>query len=356
MRRTKKQILMIMTIVIAVLTMMPNTAEAASKNPLTVSVNAKKLAVKKSAQLKVKYGKKNVTKKAKYKTSSKKIATVSKYGKIVAKKTGKVTITVKYKNKTRKVKLTIVKPPVKKQQITSSVIKITADKGTHVQISDPKIVVNAMKRLTGPEALIACGNYYNSVLEKATAKGEKWVYSNSNKYVLQGGTFDQMLKGKLRGGNCGSIANWAFRDMGVISSNHGFYGDSTGSIRHYHTGTLTVKEEFDKNCIIINGDKKSFGTLMKEGKIKTGDVIIGKSHTFIYRGNGTVFASGHDAKWHTDKSVETDDPKKAVFETWVRTYQGTSNERFKVYYIIRLKNSFVPEYYRSKNGKLVKNK
>ena len=83
---------------------------------------------------------------------------------------------------------------------------------------------------------------------------------------------------------------------------------------------------------------------MKEGKIKTGDVIIGKSHTFIYRGNGTVFASGHDAKWHTDKSVETDDPKKAVFE------------RFKVYYIIRLKNSFVPEYYRSKNGKLVKNK
>ena len=195
MRRTKKQILMIMTIVIAVLTMMPNTAEAASKNPLTVSVNAKKLAVKKSAQLKVKYGKKNVTKKAKYKTSSKKIATVSKYGKIVAKKAGKATITVKYKNKTRKVKLTIVKPPVKKQQITSSVIKITADKGTHVQISDPKIVVNAMKRLTGPEALIACGNYYNSVLEKATERVKSGYTPTAINMSCRAGPFIRCSRG-----------------------------------------------------------------------------------------------------------------------------------------------------------------
>ncbi len=228
-------------------------------------------------------------------------------------------------------------------------------KETTVQNKEPEKVENTGYQLTGPEALIACGNYYNSVLEKAVANGEKWVYSNSNKYVRQGGTFEEMLKRKIRGGNCGSIANWAFRDMGVISSNHGFYGDSSGKIRHYHTGKKTVKEEFDKNCTIIKGNKKSFGTLMKEGKIKAGDVIIGKSHTYVYRGNGTVFASGHDAKWHKDKSVKTDDPNKAVFETWVRKYKGTYDERFKVHYIIRMKDSFVPKYYRDEDGNLVKN-
>ena len=345
---------MIMMIVVVVFTLVPNTAEAASKNPVTVSVNTKTLAVKKSAQLKVKYGKKNVTKKAKYKTSSKKTATVSKYGKIVAKKTGKVIITVKYKNKTRKVKFTVVKPSVKKQKITNRAMK-KIDKGYYLQTERPKKVINTRKQLTGSEALIACGNYYNSVLEKAVANGEKWVYSNSNKYVRQGGTFEEMLKRKIRGGNCGSIANWAFRDMGVISSNHGFYGDSSGKIRHYHTGKKTVKDEFDKNCIIIKGNKKSFGTLVKDGKIKAGDVIIGKGHTYVYRGNGTVFASGHDAVWHTDKSAKTEDKRKAVFETWVRKYKGTYDERFKVHYIIRLKDSFVPKYYRDKDGNLVKN-
>ena len=209
--------------------------------------------------------------------------------------------------------------------------------------------------MTGPEALIACGNYYNSTLEKAVEKGEKWVYSNSNKVVAQNGSFDKMLTGKIRGGNCASIANWAFRDMGITSSGEKFYGDSNGYIHNYNSGSKKLKSKLDKNCTIINGGKKSFGTLMKEGKINVGDIMLGKSHTFIYRGNGTVFASGHDGIWHKDKSVKTDDPNKAVFETWVRKYKGTYNERFKVHYIIRIKDSFVPKYYRDEEGNLVKN-
>ncbi len=342
-----------MAIVVVVFTMIPNTVNAASKNSVIVSVNTKKLTVNKSAQLKVKYGKKDVTKKAKYKTSGKKIATVSKNGLIMPKKPGKATITVKYKGKTKKIKFTIKKSYVKKKKLKNNIIK-KPDKEYYFQTRRPK-KTNAKKQLTGSEALIACGNYYNSVLEKAVANGEKWVYSNSNKYVRQGGTFEEMLKRKIRGGNCGSIANWAYRDMGVIDVKHGFYGDRSGNIRHYHTGKKTVKDEFDKNCIIIKGNKKSFGTLVKDGKIKAGDVIIGKGHTYVYRGNGTVFASGHDAVWHTDKSAKTEDKRKAVFETWVRKYKGTYDERFKVHYIIRLKDSFVPKYYRDKDGNLVKN-
>ena len=84
-------------------------------------------------------------------------------------------------------------------------------------------------------------------------KGEKWVYSNSNKVVAQNGSFDKMLTGKIRGGNCASIANWAFRDMGITSSGEKFYGDSNGYIHNYNSGSKKLKSKLDKNCTIING-------------------------------------------------------------------------------------------------------
>lgn len=114
MKKIKRQILTLMMALMVMFTMMPNTVEAAAKKNVTVSVSTKKLAPKKSAQLKVKYGKKNVTKKAKYKTSNKKVLTVNKKGKITAKKVGKATVIVKYGKKTKKVKFTVVKPAVKK--------------------------------------------------------------------------------------------------------------------------------------------------------------------------------------------------------------------------------------------------
>lgn len=330
--------------------MVPNRAEAATKKTVAVSVKGavKKegkynLVLKKTGQLTVKYGKTNITKKAKYKVSNKKVAIVNKKGEITAKKKGSCAVTVSYKGKTKKIKFVVVKPAVEK-------------KNTYVKVREPQIIERTGKQLTGPEALIACGNYYNSVLEKAVKRGEKWVYSNSDKFVLQNGSFDEMLSRKIRGGNCASIANWAFRDMGIMNGNEKFYGDSKGYIRHYNSGSKKLKHKFDKNCTIIKGGKKSAKVLMKTGKIKAGDIIIGKSHTYIYRGNGTVFASGHDGIWHKDKSVKTEDPNKAVFETWVREFKGTYNEKFEVHYIIRLKNSFIPKYYRDKNGNLVKNR
>lgn len=220
----------------------------------------------------------------------------------------------------------------------------------------PEKVSNTSGQLTGPEAMIACGDYYNSVLEKAVKNGEKWVYSNSSKYVAQSGTFEKMLAGKIRGGNCASIANWAFRDMGIISNSQKFYGDGSGKIRNYNSGSKKLKATLDKSCTIIKGNGKSFGSLVKAGKVKVGDVIIGKGHTYVYRGNGTVFASGHDAKWHKDKTVKTEDSNKAVFESWVRKYKGTYDEKFKVQYIIRIKDSFIPKYYRDEDGNLVKNR
>lgn len=243
----------------------------------------------------------------------------------------------------------------KKTEGTSGTKNKTEDTRTE-SVDKADKVENTGGQLTGPEAIVACGNYYNSVLEKAVENGEKWVYSNSSKYVAQSGTFEEMLAGKIRGGNCASIANWAYRDMGIISNSEKFYGDGNGYIRNYNSGSKNLKSKLDKYCTVINGKKKSFGSLMDDGKIEVGDVIIGIGHTYIYRGNGTVFASGHDAKWHKDRSVKSDDSNKAVFESWVRKYKGTYDERFKVHYIIRVKDSFVPKYYRDEDGNLVKNR
>lgn len=260
------------------------------------------------------------------------------------------------KKETTTSKKTTTSKTTTSKKTTSSKTTTTAKTTTSSKVKEPETVKNTSGQLTGPEAMIACGNYYNSVLENAVKNGEKWVYSNSSKYVAQSGTFEKMLSGKIRGGNCASIANWAFRDMGLISSSEKFYGDGNGNIRNYNSGSKKLKSKLDANCEIINAKQKSFGTLVKEGKIEVGDIIIGKGHTYVYRGNGTVFASGHDAIWHKDKSVKTEDSNKAVFESWIRKYKGTYDEKFKVHYIIRIKDSFVPKYYRDENGNLVKNR
>ena len=77
----------------------PNGVEAASKKKLKVT-SAKTVVVGKTIKIKT-----NV--KAKFKSSNKKIATVSSKGTIKAKKAGKVTITVKSGDKTKKCKVTV---------------------------------------------------------------------------------------------------------------------------------------------------------------------------------------------------------------------------------------------------------
>lgn len=60
-----------------------------------------------ASQIKVKYGKKNVTKACKYSITNKKIATVNKVGKVTAVKTGTATIKIKYKEKKKNIKIVV---------------------------------------------------------------------------------------------------------------------------------------------------------------------------------------------------------------------------------------------------------
>lgn len=63
-----------------------------------------------TSQLKVMYGNKDVTRACKYSVNNRKVASVSKSGKITARKSGKVTVTVKYKKNSKKIKITVKNP------------------------------------------------------------------------------------------------------------------------------------------------------------------------------------------------------------------------------------------------------
>lgn len=129
---TKTIIATIMIMVMVLTSATPITTEAkTAKTSITVTNKAtgkkigKKLSLTtgKKVQLTVKYGKTNVTKKAKYEASNKNV-TVSKKGKITAKKVGTATVTIKYK----KIKVT-----VKANVVQSATEQATTEQATTEQ-------------------------------------------------------------------------------------------------------------------------------------------------------------------------------------------------------------------------------
>lgn len=85
-------------------------AKTVSKGKLSSSVSSS-IYVGNKAKIKTKYNKKKVTKGITYKSSNKEVATVSKNGVVKALKTGTTNITVKYKKKTVKIKVTVKNKP-----------------------------------------------------------------------------------------------------------------------------------------------------------------------------------------------------------------------------------------------------
>ena len=123
MKKTNK----ILTAIVMALTIVcfcqPISASAASAKPV---VKATQTVISKGTTTKVKvtYNKKNVTNKAKFKTSNKSVATVSKKGVVTGKKAGTAYITATYKGKTsKKVKITVAQVSLNKKSMKLSVGK-----------------------------------------------------------------------------------------------------------------------------------------------------------------------------------------------------------------------------------------
>ncbi len=124
MRKINKFLTLILTMVmILTITYQPIKASAASAKPV---VKASQTVISKGTKtnVKVTYNKKNVTNKAKFKSSNKKIATVSKKGIVTGKKAGTAYITATYKGKTsKKVKITVAQLSLNKSKVKLNVGK-----------------------------------------------------------------------------------------------------------------------------------------------------------------------------------------------------------------------------------------
>lgn len=97
-------------------------AKTVSNGKLSSSVSSS-IYVGNKARIKTKYNKKKVTKGITYKSSNNDVATVSKNGVVKALKNGTANITVKYKKKTVKIKVTVNNKPEYGTVVTKNPVK-----------------------------------------------------------------------------------------------------------------------------------------------------------------------------------------------------------------------------------------
>lgn len=123
MRRIKNLIVAILFVIctaVTVPTIEPVTQTVYATKTVTISRKSATLKVGQTTNLSVK----NTSKKAKWSTSNKKVATVNQNGKVVAKKKGTVTITAKIGGKSYKCKVTIKSSGGSKKSVTKSSTKV----------------------------------------------------------------------------------------------------------------------------------------------------------------------------------------------------------------------------------------
>ena len=192
--------------------------------------------------------------------------------------------------------------------------------------------------------MIGMCSYYN---DRMKADGDKWYDTNLTSFSAAD-TFSQGINASRKGTNCNTLLNWSWADMGLKSGSSSLlYGDKNHRVHAYNSGSTSLQGTVDSHCSVSYTGGTKFKTLVSQGKVKPGDMLFGKIHTFIYRGEGTVFASAGDARCHHEG-------KKLVMDDFVNG-SASYDWNQKVYYLIRFNDDCIPRYYRDKTGALVEN-
>ena len=169
--KNKKAMALLMAAVLAGSALYSGVADAAS----AIKLNKKtaKIAVGKSVTLKVRG-----TKKVKWKSSKKSVATVNAKGKVTGKKAGKAVVTAKVKGKTLKCKVTVTK-----KQATKKNAKTAGKKNTTSDISLQKKVisiVNKNRKKKGLEALTMDEKLMKAAQDRAKELTKSFSHTRPN--------------------------------------------------------------------------------------------------------------------------------------------------------------------------------
>lgn len=202
-------------------------------------------------------------------SSDKTVATVTKKGKVKAKKAGTAVITVKR---------------------SSDGASATCEVSVLDVVAQGNASAKAME-------FLAILQKYSQQVKTDKAAGIKWMYAvNSGQKVYS--TWDQTItksrKSKKAYLSCVQLSQWALRELNIIGSGN-FRGNMRGSAEWKADGDFTIrdKDQLLQHCVIIKVDK-TVGQLIKEGTLLPGDICSHANyrHTNVYAGNGTWYDSG----------------------------------------------------------------
>ena len=135
-----------------------------------------------------------------------------------------------------------------------------------------------------------------------------------------------------------------------IKSGHraSLYGQrDSGKIHGYNGSNRSLRSLVDNCCEVTQAHGEKTRSMERSGKLKPGDMLFMPLHTFIYRGEGTVFASAGDAKFRRKGHdlIILDCIEGAKSYDWHK----------RITYKMRFKDDYIPPKYRNKEGEIADN-
>ncbi|MEE3343237.1 MAG: Ig-like domain-containing protein [Bacilli bacterium] len=181
--------------------------------------------------------------------------------------------------------------------------------------------VTTTKKVTS-EDLIKSLEKMSQTARNDYKRGKKWKYSNSN----ASGTYEKAVQNGNRRTNCAQYVSWALIDIGILEPGQKFYKKSSNTIKYKNSDTKTRMRNSFK---YINGNGKKMNTLISEGKLKPGDIVLWYSHqhTNVYAGNRKWYDAG---RWSANKG-------STGFSTFGPVSISRLNGEWKIWKILRLK-------------------
>jgi cell wall-associated NlpC family hydrolase len=188
-------------------------------------------------------------------------------------------------------------------------------------------------------------DYYNDPMKASKAA---WYDTNMTNFS-PADTFEQAISARRKGANCNSLLNWSWHDMDIKSGHRAsLYGQrDSGKIHGYNGSNRSLRSLVDKCCDVTSAHGEKTRSMERSGKLKPGDMMFMPLHTFIYRGEGTVFASAGDAKFR----------RKGHDLIILDCIEGSKSYdwRKRITYKMRFKDDYIPPKYRNKEGEIVDN-
>ena len=185
-----------------------------------------------------------------------------------------------------------------------------------------KCSITVVKKETNKEKFINSLELMSKQVKKDKKAGKGWKYGGTRR-----GTFENARK-KGRTIDCALYVSYALVDTGIINSKSRFYKKSSNTI-HYDG---SAKSGMQKHLKYINGNGKKASTLIKNGKLQKGDIVLwyNKQHTNVYAGGSKWYDAG---RWTANGSSGG-----GKFKTLGPISISKLNNEWRVWRILRFKD------------------